>query len=139
MTKAIFRSLAAVIIVFLVMALRPVNTSENNREKVNGVVEDLWHIPSGDIVLMLEGNPTEYYINRGKQLGLSADNLSGALLNQEVEIEFADHWTPLDPRAVIDISQAFLPRENPFIRITLLGAPFVNSPSLCPYFNQFAK
>ena len=99
MTKAIFRSLAAVIIVFLVMALRPVNTSENNREKVNGVVEDLWHIPSGDIVLRLEGNPTEYYINRGKQQGLSADNLSGALLNQEVEIEFADHWTPLDPKS----------------------------------------
>ena len=98
MRKLVLRGLAIIIIVFLVMALRPINTSEDNRKTVNGVVEQVWDISAGDIIFKLQGDPAEYYINRGKQQGMSTSEIKELVLNRSVEIEFADHWTPLDPR-----------------------------------------
>lgn len=98
MGKVILRSLAVFLIVFLVLALRPVNTDEANREIITGTVEQIYDISSGDIIFKLQDKPTEYYINRGKQQGLFTDELRADLLNIEVKIEYADHWTPLDPR-----------------------------------------
>ena len=90
-------AILAILSLFVVLVFRPVDTSKANRLNVAGTVQSVEEIGSGDIIFTLQDDETEYYINRGRQRGLQPEDLEGRLIGREVAIEYADHWTPLDP------------------------------------------
>lgn len=97
MKRTVVAGLVLILLVFLGMALRPINTDHDNRKTVNGVLANIHDGPSGDIVFSLEADRVHYYINRGLEQGLITQDLKEQLLGQKITIEYADHWTPLDP------------------------------------------
>ena len=55
---------------------------------------------SKDINLRI-GDEGYYYINRGLESGLSEASLKNKIMDKEITIHYADHWTPLDPKGIM--------------------------------------
>jgi hypothetical protein len=83
-------------IIFL-MFFRPVNTSRENSVKVKGKLTKIYDAGNFDISFTLDNKKQRYYINRGIESGLDVENLKEKLLNKNVTIHYAEHWTLLAP------------------------------------------
>ena len=82
-----------------VLILRPVPIpKEKNCLVVSGEVTSIFEAGVKDVVFKLKDNPTNYYINRGLEQGLTLDNLRAQLMNEEIIIKYPRYWTPLDPK-----------------------------------------
>jgi hypothetical protein len=95
-SSAIFYLLFSILLILGILVLRPIqNLTSKDCLSAEGTVNIIDGIGGpGDIVFTLEGDgETRYYINRGKEFGLSPMALDG----QYILFRYADHWTPLDP------------------------------------------
>jgi hypothetical protein len=80
------------------MSFRPILPSRENSKVVKGVVTEISEGGVKDAVFHLSGSsPGQYYINRGLENSFNLTYLRKSLLGKQIEISYADHWTPLDP------------------------------------------
>ena len=98
MNKKVFLLILGVLL-FILMALtfRPIIPTQSNSEKLSGTLIDIYEGGVKDICFRLNGVKKNYYINRGLEQGLRIDSLKKKLLNQNIDLYYAKHWTPLDP------------------------------------------
>ena len=89
----------SVLLALLILAFRPIyNVSLDDTEMVTGTIEAIkYNKHSQDIHLRLVDDDTNYYINRGLEIIENAEDNFSELINDDVEILYAKHWTPLDP------------------------------------------
>lgn len=97
MKKMIFISLASLVILLLIFALRPMTVTRENCKLVTGTVTDITEGGIKDAVFKLSGHESIYYINRGFEDRFTLPELIEKFKGKEVSISFVDHWTPLDP------------------------------------------
>ena len=95
MKKIVLYTALAGCLVILILAFRPVSMKKEHSSSISGIVKSIETGESHDIVFRLAGNNTFYYINRGVESGLSIQDLSDKLLNQEVTLSYSDRWSPL--------------------------------------------
>lgn len=96
--KKVLIGLGILFLLLLVSILRPVPIlPESECKSVSGILKKVWEGPSFDLVFMLENDARTYYINRGAERGLDADQLSQELQGKEITLKYPQHWTPLDP------------------------------------------
>ena len=88
------------LLVFIILALRPIYNLENDDcLPVSGTVQWIGSGGPADIVFKLHNDERVFYINRGEESGLSIKDLRASLTDRKIELLYADHWTPLDPRS----------------------------------------
>lgn len=82
------------------LALRPIN--HQRTLTITGVVKSVkTKGGEGDIQLRLYQDKHIYHMNRAMDKGIDIHDLSEQILNQTIELHYAKHWTPLDPRGKI--------------------------------------
>ncbi len=104
MKKALFYFIAVSFFSFFILIFfLQIDTSQENSVPVTGVVANIIEGPSYDIVFQLEGDKTNYYINRGVEQGLVIEDLQDELLGVEVELWVAQ--SPIsNPRHITHLS-----------------------------------
>lgn len=97
--KVIIATITLAIIIFIVLALRPLpKANKNNCSKFIGIVSQVINGDGeGDIVIKIKKDKNYYYINRAIDHGILVSDLKEKLINKEVELFTVKHWTPLDP------------------------------------------
>lgn len=85
------------IVVLIVLALIPVDTSKENSILVVGKVKNVSESGVKDLVIELENSKTLYYINRGFENGFEIKKSKNELLGENVVLYFAKNWTPFAP------------------------------------------
>jgi len=79
---------------------------------VEGTVPQIYEAGIKDVVFILKGNDTHYYINRGLENGLVLNELKDKLIGQKIKIWYPKYWTPLDPKnAIRHLSKLALGQE----------------------------
>ena len=97
MVKKILLGLLPLLLLFVFSALRPVPIiAEEEALSTHAVVAGIYESGYQDITIQLEGNPQQFYINRGIEQGLRIDDLKRKLIGKEVTIKYPKYWTPLD-------------------------------------------
>src|SRR5690554_4016286 len=71
----------------------PLEDSEITTGKVELIVEKGGMF---DIQIHINNDDRIYYVNRGAENGLDPNEMNNELAGSEIEIHYADHWTPLD-------------------------------------------
>lgn len=90
---------AGLFLVSFVLVFRPVSAADESACNItSGILVQLHEGGTNDIVFRLKDNEKIYYINRGLEQGLTLEDLGEKLLDNEVKIWSARHWTPLDPK-----------------------------------------
>jgi len=85
------------------MALRPVSASnEADCNVVKGTVVKIHEGGENDIVFRLKEDSKIYYINRGLEKGLTFEGLTEKVMDREITIWSAKHWTPLDLKGKVN-------------------------------------
>ena len=85
------------LVVLLVLALMPVNTSKENSVLVVGKVKDISEGGVKDLVIEIENSKITYYINRGFENGFEIEKAKSELLGENVVLYYAKNWTPFAP------------------------------------------
>lgn len=99
MKERILLIFAGIFLVFFVLVFRPITASDESECNVtSGILVNLHEGGENDIVFRLKDNEKIYYINRGLEHGFTLEELGEKLLENEVTIWSARHWTPLDPK-----------------------------------------
>lgn len=88
---------AIIVIVFIILALRPIDTSKENSVVVIGTVTSVYEGGVKDLVFKLKDNKTTYYINRGLENGFSLQQAKNDYVGKKVVLNYAKCWTPLAP------------------------------------------
>lgn len=96
MKKSVCFILIAVV-VLLVLALIPTDTSKENSVLVVGKVKNVYEGGVKDLVIELENSNTKYYINRGFENGFKIKNSRVLLLGENIVLHYAKNWTPFAP------------------------------------------
>lgn len=96
MKKSVIFILIA-IVVLLILALMPVDTSRNNSVLVVGKVVNVEEGGVKDLIIELENSKIKYYINRGVENGFKIKNARIELLGKSVQLHYAKNWTPFAP------------------------------------------
>ena len=98
--KTFLRIFGCAFLLFVILSLGPImNPSLEKSELVmgtlTGVIET--NTPGGDVFLKLAEDDRRFYINRGTENGISANNWKTDFTGKPVKLYYARHWTPLDP------------------------------------------
>lgn len=96
MKKSVYFIIIAVV-VLLVLALIPVDTSKENSILVVGKVKNVSEGGVKDLVIELENSKTSYYINRGYENGFEIKKSKSELIGENVVLYYAKNWTPFAP------------------------------------------
>jgi len=96
--KEVFISIGIIVSILIVLVFRPIIPCETFSEKVSGEITHLYDSGNKDISFKIKGNKTKFYINRGQEKNLNVDSLKTKLLHQTIDLYYAKHWTPLDPK-----------------------------------------
>lgn len=103
MIKRLLLIFSVIIFILGILIFRPISvSSEENCNRVSGTVVGLHEGGPNDIVFRLMDDDKFYYINRGLEAGFTLESLREQLLDQEVTIWAARHWTPLDPKGKVN-------------------------------------
>lgn len=86
-----------IVIVFIILALRPIDTSKENSVVVIGTVTSVYEGGAKDLVFKLKDNKTTYYINRGLENGFSLQQAKNDFIGKKIVLNYAKSWTPLAP------------------------------------------
>lgn len=89
--------LVAGIFLLIAISIVPKATFENSKKMQGQLLEITEQGGPGDIVLKLKDDNVLYYVNRGTEKGLDVEVLKKQILNKEVTLFYADHWSLLDP------------------------------------------
>lgn len=114
MKKSVLFILIAVI-VLIVLALIPVDTSKENSVLVVGKIVNVEEGGVKDLVIELENSKTKYYINRGFENGFEIRKSKNELLGENVILYFAKNWTPLAPFGTTSKHITYLSLNNKVI------------------------
>lgn len=95
--KKIHYFLAFIVIGFIILALRPIDTSKENSVVVIGTVTKVYEGGVKDLVFKLKDDKTSYYINRGLENGFDLQKAKKDFVGKKVVLNYAKCWTPLAP------------------------------------------
>ncbi|OIQ30872.1 MAG: hypothetical protein BM564_01275 [Bacteroidetes bacterium MedPE-SWsnd-G2] len=96
-TKYTLNVLGAFLFVCALLIFRPVPiVSEHKAITENGIVTQIYSNQGNDIIFILKGNKTRFYINRGLEYGLELNDLKEKLIGKLVVVKYPKYWTPLD-------------------------------------------
>lgn len=100
--KTLLKLAGIVLLILVVMIFRPImNLDMDDCIAVTGTVDRIeFHDASKDIAIGIVEDGNRYYINRGMEAGLKEAILRPKLMDTQVTIHYADHWTPLDPKGI---------------------------------------
>ena len=84
-------------VVFLILSLRPIDTSKENSEIVIGTVTGVSEGGANDLVFELKNDNISYYINRGLENGFTVSQAKKDFIGKKVVLNYAKNWTPLAP------------------------------------------
>ena len=88
--------------VIAVLALRPVPILPEEKCKVvSGTLTRVFEGGEKDLVFILEGDKTRYYVNRGLETGLDMEYIRQRFVGKEITLKYPPHWTLLDPFGTI--------------------------------------
>jgi len=99
--KFLFYGIGLATFLLLLLCFRPINpfATIDDCVMIKGKVNHIFEAGVKDICFRIKDKPQNvYYINRGLESGLDLENLRQDLLNQDVELYYVKHWTPLDPK-----------------------------------------
>ena len=84
-------TLAIAVIVYLLFVVKigPVNTSKVNSIAVTGIVDSLYEGGVKDLVVKLENNSNNYYINRALENGFNLESINASLLVKKITLLYA--------------------------------------------------
>lgn len=85
------------LIVFIILALKPIDTSKENSEVIIGTVTSVYEDGTKDLVFELKGDKISYYINRGLENGFTLPQAKKDFIGKKVVLNYAKSWTPLAP------------------------------------------
>jgi hypothetical protein len=85
------------LIAFIILALRPIDTSKENSVVVIGTVTKVYEGGVKDLVFKLKDNKTSYYINRGLENGFTLQQAKKDFTGKKIVLNYAKCWTPLAP------------------------------------------
>lgn len=97
MKKTILIITLAVVVILLILALKPINTSAENSVKVTGIVQSVSEEGAKDLVITLKNDSLSYYINRGLENGFQLQKAKNDFIGKEIKIFYAKNWTLLAP------------------------------------------
>ncbi len=83
--------------IFLLLVLKPIDSSAANSVKVSGTVEAVTKGGSNDLVFHLKNDSQTYYINRGIENGFPLASSQKKFTGKKVKLFYAKNWTPLAP------------------------------------------
>ncbi len=95
--KKIIYFLAIVGVVLLIFILKPIDTSLDNSDKIEGLIADIYEGGDKDVVFALHGDDITYYINRGLEKRFKLSELKDKFIDQKATVFYARNWTPLAP------------------------------------------
>lgn len=95
--KKILLFIALVLLTFLIIGLKPIDTSKENSIEVVGIIKSVSEGGAKDLVFELENNKITYYINRGLENGFELDKSKSEFVGKKVTLNYAKSWTPLAP------------------------------------------
>ena len=95
--KTFFYVLILAFMIFISLALLPVDTSKSNCIKVSGVIENTSEGGVKDLVFKLKNDSTSYYINRGLENGFTLSQTKKEFISKNATLYYAKNWTPLAP------------------------------------------
>lgn len=79
------------------LALRPImNVHADECIRLEAEIFNVYAGPSHDIIFVVAGDTRTFYINRGEEAGLMADDLKGQLKGKKVSLWYVDHWSLLN-------------------------------------------
>jgi hypothetical protein len=97
-TRGILAAVAGLFMTLVATALRPVPIlPEDSCSVASGTVTEVREGEAWDLMFRLEGDPHDYYVNRGLRRGLTLRGLRRSLAGEGVTFTYPPHWTPLDP------------------------------------------
>jgi len=99
-TKTVALTIGTVLLlVLVVMSLIPIHNPTLEDSKITTGKVELIVEEGGpfDIQVHLDNDDRIYYINRGAENALDPAELNKTLAGYEIELHYANHWTPLDP------------------------------------------
>ncbi len=119
MKKRLLFAIPVFFIAFILLAalvgVRPIAISRENSVEKIGLVTGISEGGAKDAVIMLSGDPSLYYINRGYERGFTRAGLQSQLLGKQVKISCARHWTIFNTAAVsTHITEVKLGKETVF-------------------------
>lgn len=95
--KTFFYVIILAFVIFILLALGPIDTSKSNCIKVSGVVENTFEGGIKDLVFELKDDTISYYINRGLENGFILSQTKKEFIGKNVTLYYAKNWTPLAP------------------------------------------
>ena len=95
--KKLLYFISIIVIVFLVSAFIPMNTSKKNCVEVTGIIKSISEGGARDLVFELEDDKIRYYINRGLDNRFELEKSKVKFIGKKVTLNYANSWTPLAP------------------------------------------
>ena len=95
--KKLLLFIVLVLLTFLIIGLKPIDTSKENSIEITGVIKSVSEGGEKDLVFELENEETTYYINRGLENGFYLDKSKSEFVGKKVTLNYAKSWTPLAP------------------------------------------
>jgi hypothetical protein len=95
--KKILLFIALVLLTFLIIGLKPIDTSKENSVEITGIIKSVSEGGAKDLVFELENQKITYYINRGLENGFELDKSKSEFVGKKVTLNYSKNWTPLAP------------------------------------------
>lgn len=95
--KKILLFIALVLLTFLIIGLKPIDTSKENSVEVVGIIKSVSEGGTKDLVFELENDKITYYINRGLENRFQLDTSKSDFVGKKVTLNYAKNWTLLAP------------------------------------------
>lgn len=97
MKRKLIFAFILIVIVFIILALRPIDTSKENSVIIIGKVVSVSEGGTKDLVFELKDDKTTYYINRGLESRFTLDQAQKEFTGKTAVLNYAKNWTPLAP------------------------------------------
>jgi len=96
MKNVVFAISFGIVLLFVFLSGKSgLNKSKEACKKISGIVTSIYEDGTKDAVFQIAGQNKVFYINRGIEKNISISDLSQKLVGKEVNILYADNWSPL--------------------------------------------
>lgn len=95
--KKVLYLISIVVVLFLVSAFVPINTSKKNSIEISGIIKSISESGVNDLVFELENDKIRYYINRGLENKFEIEESKINFVGKKTTLNYAKSWTPFAP------------------------------------------